>query len=264
MTPRHARPRILSALPRPHGVLEASAGTGKTYTLERLVVDFLLDGTARLDEMLVVTFTEKAAAEIRARVRSMLERLRDGPHEAPGEGEPSWELDATARDRIVAALRGFDGASISTIHGFCRRVLSDTAFEAGRLFDQEAALSDDVFDEVFRRLLRERFAAVPAVAAHLETHGPERLRALLAELVKTHGAPLPDRRPLAELARVVPLEERVSLPHEAFGRVLDERLRRNPAAHALPLLEAVTSRAQRTVSLAFDVSAPYAIELGPG
>ena len=205
MTPRHARPRILSALPRPHGVLEASAGTGKTYTLERLVVDFLLDGTARLDEMLVVTFTEKAAAEIRARVRSMLERLRDGPHEAPGEGEPSWELDATARDRIVAALRGFDGASISTIHGFCRRVLSDTAFEAGRLFDQEAALSDDVFDEVFRRLLRERFAAVPAVAAHLETHGPERLRALLAELVKTHGAPLPDRRPLAELARDVSL-----------------------------------------------------------
>lgn len=205
MTPRHARPRILSALPRPHAVLEASAGTGKTYTLERLVVDFLLDGTARLDEMLVVTFTEKAAAEIRARVRSMLERLRDGPHVAPDEGEPSWELGKTAHERIVTALRGFDGASISTIHGFCRRVLSDTAFEAGRLFEQEAALSDDVFDEVYRRLLRERLASIPVVARYLESEGPDRLRALLAELVKTHGAPLPDRRPLPELARDVAL-----------------------------------------------------------
>jgi hypothetical protein len=74
----------------------------------------------------------------------------------------------------------------------------------------------------------------------------------------------PGQAPLAKLGRVVPLEERVSLPHEVFGRVLDERLRRNPAAHALPLLEAVTTHAQRTVSLAFDVSAPYAIELGPG
>ena len=71
-TLRVARPALLDALPeRGHAVIEASAGTGKTYTLEHLVVELLVRG-APLDQILVVTFTEKATREMRARVRATL------------------------------------------------------------------------------------------------------------------------------------------------------------------------------------------------
>ena len=56
-------------------MIEASAGTGKTYTIEHLVVDFLLRGRVPLNEILVLTFTERAATELRERIRSKIEEI---------------------------------------------------------------------------------------------------------------------------------------------------------------------------------------------
>ena len=75
-----ARPALLDAVPRRgHVVIEASAGTGKTYTLEHLVVDLLLTDRVEVDRILVVTFTEKGTEELRERVRSKLRRLAAVP-----------------------------------------------------------------------------------------------------------------------------------------------------------------------------------------
>ena len=151
------KPAILERLGPSHGVIEASAGTGKTYTLEHLVVDLLLGGIA-LEQILVVTFTKKATLELKARVRAKLEALVGLATDQARPGEPAWTLDPPERDLLRTALLGFDRATIATIHGFCQQVVQDAAFEGGRLFKQELVSTDEAFDRAFKTLLRTRFA----------------------------------------------------------------------------------------------------------
>src|SRR5512140_167501 len=107
MTPvRVARPTSLPAATDRFVVVEASAGTGKTYFLEHRVVDLVLAG-AELGQILLVTFTDKAVAELRLRIRDLLDRLaRAGTDEAaPREAGPGdWLLDDAARARLRAAV----------------------------------------------------------------------------------------------------------------------------------------------------------------
>ncbi|HLP42618.1 MAG TPA: UvrD-helicase domain-containing protein, partial [Fibrobacteria bacterium] len=107
-----------------HGLLEASAGTGKTYAIEHLVLRMLLENDQlELPQILVLTFTEKAAGELKEKIRGRLAwRLAQGG------------LTPSARDRLRDAHLGFDRASIHTIHGFCQRVLRNYAFENNALF----------------------------------------------------------------------------------------------------------------------------------
>src|ERR1700746_1879453 len=105
-------------------VIEASAGTGKTYTLEHLVVELLLQGDVTLDRILVVTFTEKATNELRLRLRAKIKELAS-------------ELDGPARQKLRQALRSFDRATVATIHAFCQRVLRENAFASARMFQEQ-------------------------------------------------------------------------------------------------------------------------------
>ena len=161
MTPvRWPRPATLGD---PHTrllVVEASAGTGKTYFLEHKVVDLLLATDATIDRIVVVTYTEKATAELRARIRRLLTQMVWGSPPAPA-GEDGWLLDDGARARLRDALDRVDAAPISTIHGFCQRVLSDEAFAAGRAFEQQAVPDEAALRAAFLDALRERFAVVP-------------------------------------------------------------------------------------------------------
>ena len=76
---KYRRPQILDRIPlNQHALIEASAGTGKTYTIENLVVEILLKTDATIDKILVVTFTEKATSELRARIRATLESVITG------------------------------------------------------------------------------------------------------------------------------------------------------------------------------------------
>jgi len=145
----YRRPEILGELEpgQGHAVIEASAGTGKTYTLEHLVLDILIRGEAGIEEILVVTFTDAATRELRERVRMLIRKLCDESGDlAPGE-DPGvyWKIDDATRSRLREALFRFDGAQISTIHGFCHRVLSEQAFLGGRLFEQEQADGMEMF-----------------------------------------------------------------------------------------------------------------------
>ncbi|MFP6640775.1 MAG: UvrD-helicase domain-containing protein, partial [Myxococcota bacterium] len=135
-------------------LVEASAGTGKTFTLTTLYLRIVMEEGLAADQILVVTFTKAAAAELRERIRARLRemeealraRLAGDTASARGEdsvivplvqacverGDPEQELE-----RLRLALRNFDEAQISTIHGFCDRMLEENAFESGVAFGTE-------------------------------------------------------------------------------------------------------------------------------
>lgn len=111
-------------------VIEASAGTGKTYAISRLVPRLLLERTvARLREILLVTFTNDAASELSDRVRGVLEKLHAKPEPDEDKSDPGAhalrQKFQTREDReiIARALLDIDQLGVSTIHSFCLRTL---------------------------------------------------------------------------------------------------------------------------------------------
>ncbi len=169
---RVVRPDVLRRVPLDrHGVIEASAGTGKTFTLESLVVEIVLSTDVSLDGLLCVTFTEKATHEIRSRVRAKLETLLAGGGESPTDEQiragDYWTIDDRNRKKLETALHTFDGATIATIHAFCHRVLSDNAFASGRCFEEQPIDGREAFGRALRDSLRVDLAREPARARWL-------------------------------------------------------------------------------------------------
>jgi exodeoxyribonuclease V beta subunit len=161
-------PEIFSPLgPLPSGrtAIEASAGTGKTYTLAALVVRYVAEAKVPVDKLLIVTFTRAAAAELRDRVRTRLSEavlaLASPAGGAPGDDlfELIGRTDRRQRlERLERAVVDFDAATITTIHGFAQQVLSTLGSAAPG--DLEATLLDDT-----RQLLSSVCADVLAAAA---------------------------------------------------------------------------------------------------
>jgi exodeoxyribonuclease V beta subunit len=117
-------------------LIEASAGTGKTYTLAELYLRLILENSLSVSEILVVTYTRAATEELRDRLRNKLvvarnERLNSND-----------QLQRQQLTRLNLAIQSFDQAAIYTIHGFCQRVLTDFAFESGTQFDMELVGDD--------------------------------------------------------------------------------------------------------------------------
>ncbi|MGA2081562.1 MAG: UvrD-helicase domain-containing protein [Holophaga sp.] len=194
---RYPRPGALPAPIPPRLVLDASAGTGKTFTLEHLVVDLLLGGL-RIEQILVVTYTEKAAGEMRDRIRRLIGRLRMGDFQDAGPDEPAWVLDDAARQALDRARLDFDRASISTIHGFCQRLLQETAFLSGQAFGAELVDGVRLFRRAVQECLRRRWAVRDSgvsgeLAAALEASGGEEgLAQVLAEVRQEAGRRWPE------------------------------------------------------------------------
>ncbi|HPC39489.1 MAG TPA: UvrD-helicase domain-containing protein [Spirochaetota bacterium] len=125
-----------------HAVIEASAGTGKTYTIENLVVELLKSArVVNLEEILVVTFTEKAAGELKDRIRQNIKN----------------ELKRKPCDILQVSLDNFDSASIFTIHGFCNATLQDYAFENGEQFQSQLADDRAVYETVLYDIMRNEW-----------------------------------------------------------------------------------------------------------
>ncbi|MGE5186575.1 MAG: UvrD-helicase domain-containing protein [Acidobacteriota bacterium] len=184
---RYPRPEVLPPATDRFVVVEASAGTGKTYFLEHRVVDLILAG-ARLDQILVVTFTDKAVAELRMRVRDLLDRMARATESSTAAS--CWELDDDARARLRASAIAFDRAPIFTIHGFCHRVLIEDAFAARRPLQQEQIIDEVAFDAAYKAELAQRFAihepARGLLAAFLEKDKTvDHLRDLLLGCART-------------------------------------------------------------------------------
>ncbi|HEY2272965.1 MAG TPA: UvrD-helicase domain-containing protein, partial [Jatrophihabitantaceae bacterium] len=125
---------LLGPLPQGTTVLEASAGTGKTFTIAGLVARYVAEGIARIDELLVMTFGRAATQELRDRVRERLVSARDGLRDAEAVRDGGDELlrhlasadedEVVLRhDRLAIALASFDAATVVTTHQFCQQVL---------------------------------------------------------------------------------------------------------------------------------------------
>jgi exodeoxyribonuclease V beta subunit len=136
-------------------LLEASAGTGKTFTISHRVVRLLLERSIPIQDILVVTFTRAATRELRDRVRRVIVEARElleqslaglAVHEPPAALEALLARDEAGRRAALAlarrALDNLDLASIFTIHGFCDRALSLHALELG--YDTGAKLTATV------------------------------------------------------------------------------------------------------------------------
>ena len=147
-------------------LIEASAGTGKTYTITGLFLRLLLEGQYRVDQILVVTFTNAATDELKDRIRKRLVQLRDVLMDDPDAASDPMLAGLLRRlcdresaiKRLENAIRGFDEAAIFTIHGFCQRVLSDRAFASGMPFESELRADvSDILQEVVEDFWRRRF-----------------------------------------------------------------------------------------------------------
>ncbi len=124
-------------------LIEASAGTGKTFALAHLVLRLITEGNHSINEILVVTFTEASAAELKARISERLSMALEGletttvnnsKDEVLKEWLESYGHPANRRSiyasRLLEALDGLDRADITTIHGFCRRTILRNSLES--------------------------------------------------------------------------------------------------------------------------------------
>ncbi|MFC1811842.1 exodeoxyribonuclease V subunit beta [Thermodesulfobacteriota bacterium] len=147
-------------------LIEASAGTGKTYTLASLYVRLVLEKGFSTDQILVVTFTKAATEELQNRVRRKLIHAKKALTSGYSDDTLLKNLiekqtnPEAAIQLIQDALVDFDKAAIFTIHSFCQRVMHENAFETGSLFDTElvadqVGLTQEVADDFWRTHLYE-------------------------------------------------------------------------------------------------------------
>ena len=183
-------------------LIEASAGTGKTYTIAalyvRLILGHGLDNTRELlpPDILVVTFTDASTKELRERIRARLTQtarfFRDQPVESDGFLEQlraaydSCDWSACAH-RLELAANWMDESAVYTIHSWCNRMLQQHAFDSGSLFRQEVNTNDaELLNEVVRDYWRTFFyplteLSCPAVFKLAKS--PEDLTQLLKPLL---------------------------------------------------------------------------------
>ncbi|MBW3607419.1 MAG: UvrD-helicase domain-containing protein, partial [Actinobacteria bacterium] len=159
---------VCAPLPTGATVLEASAGTGKTFTIAALAARYVAEGT-RLDQILLVTFTRMATGELRDRVRERLVHTEQGLARRLA-GAPPYDNDevvallvAGSADeirrrhaRLARAIARFDAATIATTHGFCQEVLGGLGIvgdvESDMTFVEDPAdLVEEVVDDLFVR-----------------------------------------------------------------------------------------------------------------
>jgi len=199
-------------------LIEASAGTGKTFTLATLVTRLVVERSLRIGQILAVTFTEAATQELRRRIRERLAlAVQWVPTGAPNAAVESELANAAPDARLTAALlqahllasgesalelkrrlqravEEIDLAAIFTIHGFCARVLREHALETGQtllapeLLGNDRELLAEVAADLWR--LRSAEAATAEDLIGLWPGGPDMMAGDLREMVR-HPALLP-------------------------------------------------------------------------
>jgi len=201
-------------------LIEASAGTGKTYTIALLFLRLLLEQELAAEEILVVTFTKAAAEELRGRIRQRIRDALDVLENGTQDDQNLHDLLAQAgsMDKAAALLRDalirMDESAIFTIHSFCRRMLQEHAFESGAPFEMELADSEGLLRlRIIEDFWRQRFYPAPpeeAAWALAQWRSPEGLLAALGGHLEREDVDcLPEVRP-EELAQQAAEQERLA------------------------------------------------------
>ncbi len=179
---------LLALDPGGRSLIEASAGTGKTWTISVLYLRLLLERELSPAQIVVTTFTDAAAQELRERVRARIAwaqreaeaAIRDGTSDVADAGGDARWLHARWRDdagsdfaparanadlkRLRLAQTELDRAPIGTLHSLCRRILADNPFESGSTFELGQAVTPDainaeLIDDLWRQLSQSEDAA---------------------------------------------------------------------------------------------------------
>lgn len=156
--------KVESVLLEGNNLIEASAGTGKTYSIAILVLRLIIETDTPIEKVLLVTFTEAAAAELKERTQAFL-YLALKECKSPGtSGNDTIEKivqkainnNINVESKLKAALLDLDKATISTIHGFCQQTLTEFAFETNQMYGKEV-LKDTalLIEEEVNRYWRE-------------------------------------------------------------------------------------------------------------
>ncbi|MEJ3656384.1 UvrD-helicase domain-containing protein [Actinomycetes bacterium KLBMP 9759] len=169
---------VCGPLPAGTTVLEASAGTGKTFTIAALATRYVAEGHARLPELMLVTFGREATQELRERVRGQLgaaQRALAEPAVARAGGQPLLRLLADVpdaevelrRQRLARALAEFDAATIATTHQFCQQMLAGLGVAGDSdpdsvFVESIEELLTEVVDDFYVRKYGDRAAGTPA------------------------------------------------------------------------------------------------------
>ncbi|MGB8720987.1 MAG: UvrD-helicase domain-containing protein, partial [Desulfobacterales bacterium] len=224
-------------------LIEAGAGTGKTYAIAALYLRLVLERGLQPEEILVVTFTKAATEELQSRIRARLLDAEGGfargdcPDGLIREVVARMADPAQALGRLREALLGFDRAAIFTIHGFCQRVLLENAFETGSLFQTELKtdprpLLQEVADDFWRRQV---YGAAPEFIAYLrqQAAGPAYFLELLHKL-KTPEIRIVPEAPAAALENLAPFRRALAGIRQKWPRDKETvaRLLRDPALNS--------------------------------
>lgn len=195
-------------------LVEASAGTGKTYTITSLYVRTLLEKGLNPADVLVMTFTEAATAELKLRLRNRLkDALKAVKENNPGDDEFLAKLlnqkYPNAAEKLKNAIDSFDEAAVFTIHGFCTRLLTEHNLQFGvpakfDLLTDESELLQDVVDDYWRTFIskakedEQRYFLLDFLTD--EGFGPDELKsALLKVLNHPHSKVVPENLSTVEL-----------------------------------------------------------------
>lgn len=146
-------------------LIEASAGTGKTYSVAIMVLRLILEKDIRINKILMVTFTKAAVAELEERVRRFVriaqryaqgEPIEDPTIKAIVDGIIAEFGNEHAQKKLDSAVINLDETSVFTIHSFCQQTLTEFAFETNQLFNSEM-LNDihPVLEETTQKFWRE-------------------------------------------------------------------------------------------------------------
>lgn len=164
---------LFGPLPTGTTVLEASAGTGKTYTLAALATRYVAEGVAELSELMLVTFGRAATQELRERTRDRLtQTARALAH--PGASDDPLVRHLTVvgaeqcRRRLLRALSDFDAATIATTHSFCQRMLEELGIagdsqEDANLVESVEDLVTEVVDDLYLAMFAGHTEAVEQI-----------------------------------------------------------------------------------------------------
>ena len=146
-------------------LIEASAGTGKTYSLIHIVLRLIVEERIPIERLLLVTFTKAATAELKMRVRELLIRAQQAYEDCRDDDtryDPTlialikkWRQAKIDPSVFQDAIDRLDDASICTIHSFCQKMLEEHKFSSSEGFDFEIGDDSDLRREVIEEFLRE-------------------------------------------------------------------------------------------------------------
>jgi exodeoxyribonuclease V beta subunit len=138
-------------------LIEASAGTGKTYCIENIVIRYLLEKRElNIKDILVVTFTNAATKELKSKINKRIQdafiylnalekREDDDFHKYLNKFKDSGKEKTEILENLKLSLTDFDEVNIFTIHSFCERLITENAFDSNKAFAREVSFSEDIF-----------------------------------------------------------------------------------------------------------------------